>query len=170
MTTRDGIPVTTPARTLIDLADIVAPRELERAHDEADYLRLDLDGFAPIPGRRGAGRLRRLLAEHEAGSTRTRNEFEEFLFGLCRRYDLPLPRVNAVVEGHEVDFVLAAGSADRRDRRLAGARHQGGLRARPRPRRHADRRQLAPAPDHLAAPRARAAGRGGSAATLLAPE
>ena len=75
VTTRHGIPVTTPARTLIDLADVVARRELERAYDEAHYLRLDLDGLAPIPGRRGAGRLRRLLAEHEAGSTRTRNDF-----------------------------------------------------------------------------------------------
>ena len=104
MTTRHGIPVTTPARTLIDLADVAGPARARARLDEAHYLRLDLDGLAPIPGRRGAGRLRRLLAEHEAGSTRTRNDFEELLFALCRRYDLPPPRVNAVVEGHEVDF------------------------------------------------------------------
>jgi predicted transcriptional regulator of viral defense system len=35
VTTRHGIPVTTPARTLIDLADVLTRRQLERALDEA---------------------------------------------------------------------------------------------------------------------------------------
>ena len=44
---RAGIPVTTPARTLIDLADVAPRRTLERALDEAEYLRLDCNGLAP---------------------------------------------------------------------------------------------------------------------------
>ena len=41
ITTKHGIPVTTPTRTLIDLADVLPRRRLDRALDEAAYLRLD---------------------------------------------------------------------------------------------------------------------------------
>jgi very-short-patch-repair endonuclease len=102
---RDGIPVTTPARTIVDLADHLTRRELERAIDEAIYLRLDLTSVQPLPGRRGSGLLAEVLADHAPGTTRTKSEFEEFLFALCRRHDLPQPLVNQVVEGFEVDFV-----------------------------------------------------------------
>jgi very-short-patch-repair endonuclease len=99
------IPVTTPARTIVDLADHLTRRELERAIDEAIYLRLDLTSVQPLPGRRGSGLLAEVLADHAPGTTRTKSEFEEFLFALCRRHDLPQPLVNQVVEGFEVDFV-----------------------------------------------------------------
>jgi very-short-patch-repair endonuclease len=101
---KDGVPVTSPARTLSDVADLGNRRELERAYDEAAYLRLDLTDLEPRPGRRGSGLLKRVLAEHEPGSTRTRAEFEELLLALCREHDLPPPAVNATVLGHEVDF------------------------------------------------------------------
>jgi len=52
---RAGIPVTTPARTLVDLADVAPRRTLERAMDEAEFLRLDCSGLAPRRGRRGSG-------------------------------------------------------------------------------------------------------------------
>jgi very-short-patch-repair endonuclease len=104
LASRWRIPVTTPARTAIDLADHLGPRALERVLDEAHYLGLDLAELRPIPGRRGAGRLARLLGDHEAGSTRTRSDFEELLLALCRRAGLPEPRVNSVIEGFEVDF------------------------------------------------------------------
>src|SRR3954453_13689622 len=43
VTVRDGIPVTTVARTLVDLADVLTPHQLARVIDEADYLgRFDL--------------------------------------------------------------------------------------------------------------------------------
>jgi very-short-patch-repair endonuclease len=102
---RDDIPVTTPARTIVDLADVLTRRRLERAIDEAAYLRLDLEGLAPRSGRRGAGLLARVLAEHNAGSTWTRSELEERLLALCRRADLPQPEVNQMAEGHEADFL-----------------------------------------------------------------
>ena len=100
-----GIPVTTPARTIIDLADVLTRRGLERRIDEAEYLRLDLTGLEPLPGRRGAGTLARLLAEHSAGSTRTRSDLEEIFLHLCETHHLTQPRTNERVGGHEVDFV-----------------------------------------------------------------
>jgi hypothetical protein len=80
-------------------------RDLERAVDEAAYLGYELSSVQPLPGRRGAGLLAAVLAEHTAGTTRTKSDFEELLFALCRRHGLPQPLVNEVVEGYEADFV-----------------------------------------------------------------
>ena len=102
---RAGIPVTTPARTLIDLADVAPRRTLERAIDEAEYLRLDCTGLAPRHGRRGSGTLSSVLAVHRPGSTRTRSELEEMFIALCDNHGLPRPEVNVHIEGYECDFV-----------------------------------------------------------------
>jgi hypothetical protein len=102
---RAGIPVTSPARTLIDLADVAPKRTLERAIDEAEYLRLDCTGLAPKHGRRGTGVLSSVLAVHRPGSTRTRSHLEELFIALCDRHGLPRPEVNVYVEGYECDFV-----------------------------------------------------------------
>ena len=101
---REGIPVTTPLRTVIDLADLLTERRLERTLDEAAFLDLDLTGLAPRPRRRGSGRLGRVLSAHEPGSTWTRSELEEAMLALCRRAELPAPKVNSDVEGREADF------------------------------------------------------------------
>ncbi len=101
----EGIPVTSPARTLIDLADVLTRRGLERAMDEAEFLRLDHTGLRPIPGRRGAGVLAEVLASHVPGSTRTRSELEEMFLAICGSHLLTQPETNAQVDGHEVDFV-----------------------------------------------------------------
>jgi very-short-patch-repair endonuclease len=108
VTRKDGIPVTTPARTVLDLAAVVSRRELERAIDEAAYLRLDLSGLEPRRGRRGGAAIARVLDEHRAGATRTRSELEERVLALCRRAGLPAPEVNASVEGFTVDFAWRA--------------------------------------------------------------
>ena len=100
-----SIPVTTPVRTMLDLAAVVNDREFERAMDEAAYLRLDLSGLKPRPGRRGGARITRVLARHRTGSTRTRTEMEERMLSLCRRHGIPAPLVNEEVEGYEADFV-----------------------------------------------------------------
>lgn len=102
---RAGIPVTAPARTLIDLADIAPRRTLERAIDEAEYLRLDCTGLAPRHGRRGSGTLSSVLAVHRPGSTRTRSHLEELFLALCDNHGLPRPQVNVHIEGFECDFV-----------------------------------------------------------------
>jgi very-short-patch-repair endonuclease len=101
---KEGIAVTTPARTIIDLADISPRRALERAIDEAQYLKLDLSALRAVQGRRGSGLLRAVLAEHEPGSTRTRSPLEELFLAFCKRHDLPRPKVNTKIAGYEVDF------------------------------------------------------------------
>jgi very-short-patch-repair endonuclease len=102
---RTGIPVTAPARTLIDLADVAPRRTLERAIDEAEYLRPDCTGLARRHGRRGSGTLSSVLAGHTPGSTRTRTELEEMFISLCDNHGLPRPEVNVHIEGYECDFV-----------------------------------------------------------------
>jgi very-short-patch-repair endonuclease len=104
----EGIPVTSPARTLIDLADVLTRRGLQRAMDEAEFLRLDHTGLHPIPGRRGAGVLAEVLSSHVPGSTRTRNDLEEMFLAICTRHLLTQPETNAQVDGLEVDFFWRA--------------------------------------------------------------
>jgi hypothetical protein len=106
-TMRDCIPVTKPARTLVDLADILSRRALERAFDEAEYLRLDCTGLKPIPGRPGHGRLIHVLHRHDIGSTRTRSGLEDRFLEFCDRHGLTRPLVNTMVHGYEVDFYWA---------------------------------------------------------------
>ena len=100
-----GITVTTPGRTLVDLADVAPRRLLERAIDEAEYLRLDRTGLVPRHGRRGQGLLASVLAVHTPGSTRTRSEMEEMFLELCGEHGIPRPDVNVQLEGYECDFV-----------------------------------------------------------------
>ena len=110
VTRRHGIPVTTPERTLIDLAASLSRRELERSIDEADRLRLCDSGSldeaaARHRGRRGIARLRELLARQRVGSTLTASELEERFLALCRRQRIPDPVVNAPVGRFTVDFL-----------------------------------------------------------------
>jgi hypothetical protein len=103
---RYGIVVTTPARTIVDLADVVSRRRtLERAIDEAQYLGLDWRPAPPRQGRKGSGLLSSVLAVHEPGSTRTRSELEEIFLALCDSRGFPRPEVNVGIEGYECDFV-----------------------------------------------------------------
>jgi very-short-patch-repair endonuclease len=108
---RHGIPVTSPARTLLDLAAILDERALERALDRAELLQLTdyptLDALARArSGHHGAGKLRRALASHEAGTTLTKSALEELFLALCRRHGLPQPLVNTWLEAKEVDFLF----------------------------------------------------------------
>ncbi len=105
---RDGIVVTTPGRTLVDLADVAPRRVLERAIDEAEHLRLDTAGLRPRKGRRGEGVLASVLAVHTPGATRTRSELEERFLALCDEHAIERPEVNVDVEGYECDFVWRA--------------------------------------------------------------
>jgi very-short-patch-repair endonuclease len=103
--------VTTPARTVLDLAALKHIR-LERVLDRVEVLELAdypaLDAIARAhPRHPGAGRLRRLLAEHEAGAMLERSDLERLFLGLCSRHGLPKPRVNHRVNDVEVDFLFA---------------------------------------------------------------
>jgi very-short-patch-repair endonuclease len=112
VTTHHGIPVTTAARTLLDLAGKLSERRLHRALDQAEIERLtdypSLDALARAhPGHKGAGKLRRAVRVHTAGTTLTRSELEELFLKLCRRHGLPQPQVNEYVGEFLVDFVFA---------------------------------------------------------------
>jgi hypothetical protein len=88
-TEHDAVPITTPARTLLDLAEVVPRRSLARAVHAH---------------RHGAVRLRALLADGRIGDALTRSEPEERVLAICERHRLPRPLVNARVAGLEVDF------------------------------------------------------------------
>jgi hypothetical protein len=82
ITTKDNIPTTTPARTLLDLAAVLPPHALERALHQAeirhrgDQLSLDelLERHA---GARGVKALRHILATQRLGATITRSKLED---------------------------------------------------------------------------------------------
>jgi Protein of unknown function (DUF559) len=104
---RDGIPVTSVARTLFDLVEVVDARRLERAFENADRLRLlDLTAVEQIvrrnPGRRALRPLLALLPSLRP-APETRSELERFFLDVCSDAGLPTPVMNATVEGFEVD-------------------------------------------------------------------
>jgi very-short-patch-repair endonuclease len=112
LTTRDGIPVTTPERTILDLAATLARRPLERVLDQAENTRLtDVPSLIAIAraqaGHRGARRLIETLTDHDPGTTLTKSELEERFLKLCRDANLPKPTVNDYIEALEADFVFA---------------------------------------------------------------
>jgi very-short-patch-repair endonuclease len=100
-TRRDGIPVTTPARTLADLRPLLSPAQFAAAVREAEFLRLPLGTQVGSGGaRRRGGR-----PASDGGPERARSELEAHMLGICRRHRLPEPEVNAGVDRFEVDFV-----------------------------------------------------------------
>jgi very-short-patch-repair endonuclease len=106
---REGIPVTSVARTLLDLAEVVDSRRLGRAVEEAERLGLfDLRAIERVCERNGGRHgLRPLLAVVRSlqPAPETRSELERGFVDLCRRAQLPTPAVNALVAGYEVDAV-----------------------------------------------------------------
>lgn len=104
----DAVPVTSVARTLVDLADVLSERKLADAVHEAEVLRLfDLrkiqEAQARVPGRTGRHRLKRVLAAYEPPRL-TRNEAERRFLALIQSHSLPQPRTNELLHGYEVDF------------------------------------------------------------------
>ena len=81
----NGLPLTTPARTLHDLRTVLTSQELDRAQEQAHILGLVIpDGGDAYP-------------------EFTRSENERRLRALCKAAQLPAPKMNARVAGHEVD-------------------------------------------------------------------
>jgi len=107
VTASDGIPVTTPACTLVDLATVLGARRLERAVNEADkrdlidpeQLRTTLADYA---GEKGVRTLRRLL---DRDTFLLSDSDLEILFRpIAAAADLPPPLSKQVINGFEVDF------------------------------------------------------------------
>ena len=100
VTAVNNIPCTSIARTLLDLAEVITHRQLERAFDQAEILQapLDivsvLDQVARNPTRPGTKSVRRVLTEHYIGHTATANENEEALLAITRPLGIPDPECN----------------------------------------------------------------------------
>ena len=110
ITVEHDIPVTTPARTLFDLAAVLRPHQLERAINEAEFRRLtsplSLDDLvARHPGRRGARALHDILAARRIGQHRTRSDLEAAFLALVDAHGLPRPQTNRRTGPGEVDAV-----------------------------------------------------------------
>jgi very-short-patch-repair endonuclease len=84
-TRRDGIPVTSPSRTLDDLRRVLPDHKFAGALREAEFLRLPIG--------------------HRQGVDRARTDLEAMFMALCRRHRLPQPEVNVKVDRFEVDFL-----------------------------------------------------------------
>ena len=103
----ERIPVTSPGRTLLDLASVL-PRQLEVAVNEADKLGLidpeslleEVDGH---PRAAGAPALRRVLDRHTFALTDS--ELERRFLRLLRRAGLRRPETQQPVCGFHVDFL-----------------------------------------------------------------
>src|SRR6266511_1300992 len=82
-TRRNGVPVTSPARPLVDLRVCATPDELSRARRQAEFF-----GY-------------RIEAADSKPIAVARNELERRFLRLCQRHHLPRPLVNAPMGGYE---------------------------------------------------------------------
>ena len=106
-TLRHGLPTTTPARTILDLAETLGIHDLRRTIRQAEYDHLvNHDQLTHLltshPGRRGHKRLRQATS---GGAAPTRSELEDRFLKLIADAGLPRPEINARVDGARVDFL-----------------------------------------------------------------
>jgi very-short-patch-repair endonuclease len=107
---RIGIPVTTPARTLLDLGAVAPVEVVEPALEDALMRRLvtlqllnsTLERLGG-PGRRGAAVLRALVEERDPATAPTQSMLEDLLFRVVRRGGLPAPVRQYEVAGVRLD-------------------------------------------------------------------
>jgi len=104
---RHGVPVCSPARTLLDLAAHLPQRDLDRAVEQAQVHHLasmhSLDAqLSRYPTHRGTAALRKAT---RIDPRLTRSEAERRLLELVRAARLALPESNVALQGHEVDFL-----------------------------------------------------------------
>ena len=111
--THHGLPVTSPARTLLDVAATLPDRDVERLLDEALFARrlvtraqvaLVLKRSGNHPGR---ARLARLMDLH-TDSTETESPPAEALYRLMRAAALPEPRLQVQMLEYRLDFYWPA--------------------------------------------------------------
>jgi very-short-patch-repair endonuclease len=101
VTAHEGIPVTTVARTVVDLTGLLDEDGVRRAIHEAEVQRLfDLAAteaaLERANGRRDAGVLRALLAGWRSPDP-TASRFERRFLAVCRDHGLPEPGVNVPI-------------------------------------------------------------------------
>jgi hypothetical protein len=107
-TLRAGIPVSTVARTIFDLAERSVPYELKSAWDEADRMHLlRIPEVAVVyergRGRRARTRVRPFLQAEQRHIESTASPLEDRFAAFVIAYRLPPPQTNVLLEGDEVD-------------------------------------------------------------------
>ena len=107
LTRRHGIPVTSPALTIVDIAPCLNEIALLRAIDEADRLELTdpvrlRKRVEALPRLPGVGIVRKLLDRQTFRLADS--ELERRFLPLARRAGLPPPLTRSVVNGYRVDF------------------------------------------------------------------
>lgn len=100
---RDGIPVTKPVWTLVDLASCVTHTELERAIRQAVYRKLTTtavlaEAVQGRSGRRGNKTLRTALINLGEAPGLIRSDLEQDFLTFLRRHRLPLPELNVEMQ------------------------------------------------------------------------
>ncbi len=108
---RNGLRLTSPGRTLLDLAALLNARALERALDEAYYRHLVsritlVETLERNAHRTGAPALRRALTDHELGSTRTETGLEETFLRAYRSHGHSPFRCQVPMAPYRVDFLF----------------------------------------------------------------
>lgn len=103
VTTREGIPVTTVPRTILDLAAVERPEAVESALRRMEFLRLydrlSLEDLLDrYPRRRGTRSVRLALARLGESSGQVESPLEEWFLPFLDRYNLPRPQFNAWLE------------------------------------------------------------------------
>jgi very-short-patch-repair endonuclease len=102
-----GIPVTTPARTVLDNAPRLDDAALARAVNDLRHARyLSLDDLAEVVDRCPPCAAAKRLRAHVArpGRAPTRSPFEDAFERFAARYGLPEAAINTRVAGHEADI------------------------------------------------------------------
>jgi very-short-patch-repair endonuclease len=104
-----GVPVTSPARTIRDLGNVLGREHLERVFADAQRRKLVrggqlVDQLRRSRGGRGTATLRSLV-EADAEPLLTASEAEVRMLAALRTAELPAPECNAYVGGYKVDFV-----------------------------------------------------------------
>jgi hypothetical protein len=107
VTELDGVRITTPERTLLDLAERLPLHRFRLVIDEADRKNHFHPGklqelLRRSPGRKGQKPLRALLSDLHAEPL-LRSEIERLFRDLCAEFDLATPITNTKVNGYEVD-------------------------------------------------------------------
>jgi hypothetical protein len=108
---RDRIPVTSLARTLVDLGDVVPADHVRAAFVRAELLRLlDMRAIDEVLGRasrrKGPGVLREVLRAYDPRWQETRSRLELRVLDLIAAHGVSEPEVNAWVDGRwMVDFL-----------------------------------------------------------------
>jgi very-short-patch-repair endonuclease len=104
-TVRNGIPVTSPARTLVDLAHAVEAEQLTRAVRQAQFDQLfDVPSVRRALDRRPSSALRRLVDDIAP----TQSILEDRLLAICSRHRIPRPLTQQPLAGRRVDFLWPA--------------------------------------------------------------